>query len=96
MKLTKKTKNVSLHLFLLYGTWGISNPALVFARFKSCVEQAATDLTVATTLIEARLITGNSQLAKWPRRIVSQHGQIKHFMTQNGRASQALSPTQQY
>ena len=46
---------------------------------QSCVEQAATDLTVATTLIEARLITGNTQLAKWPRRIVSQTWTDKTF-----------------
>lgn len=75
---------------------GNFKPGISVRTIQSCVEQAATDLTVATTLIEARLITGNSQLAKWPRRIVSEHGQIKHFMTQNGRASQALSPTQQY
>ncbi len=59
---------------------GNFKPGISVRTIQSCVEQAATDLTVATTLIEARLITGNTQLAKWPRRIVSQTWTDKTFM----------------
>ncbi|MDC4650252.1 [protein-PII] uridylyltransferase [Acinetobacter baumannii] len=61
--------------------WDVGNfkPGISVRTIQSCVEQAATDLTVATTLIEARLITGNTQLAKWPRRIVSQTWTDKTF-----------------
>ena len=42
--------------------WDVGNfkPGISVRTIQSCVEQAATDLTVATTLIEARLITGNT------------------------------------
>lgn len=46
-------KNVSLHLFPLYGCRKFQ-PGISVRTIQSCVEQAATDLTVATTLIEAR------------------------------------------
>ncbi|MCH7340163.1 [protein-PII] uridylyltransferase [Acinetobacter higginsii] len=54
--------------------WDVGNfkPGISVRTIQNCVEQAINDLTVATTLIEARLITGNQQLAKWPRRIVAQ------------------------
>ena len=54
--------------------WDVGNfkPGISVRTIQNCVEQATHDLTVATTLIEARLITGNTQLAKWPRRIVAQ------------------------
>lgn len=54
--------------------WDVGNfkPGISVRTIQNCVEQAINDLTVATTLIEARLITGNPQLAKWPRRIVAQ------------------------
>ncbi|EXW39145.1 protein-P-II uridylyltransferase [Acinetobacter baumannii 44857_9] len=61
--------------------WDVENfnRGISFRTIKGCVKKAATDLTVATTLIEARLITGNTQLAKWPRRIVSQTWTDKTF-----------------
>ncbi len=54
--------------------WDVSNfkPGISVRSLNDCVEQARNDLTVATTLIEARLITGYQHLAKWPRRIVAQ------------------------
>jgi [protein-PII] uridylyltransferase len=64
MKLVKKMKNY-FYFISSFGMSAISNPVLVYAPF-NCVEQATNDLTVATTLIEARLITGNDNLAKWP------------------------------
>lgn len=54
--------------------WDVNNfkPGISVRSLNDCVEQARNDLTVATTLIEARLITGYPHLAKWPRRIVAQ------------------------
>jgi [protein-PII] uridylyltransferase len=46
---------------------------------RQCVEEATNDLTVATTLSEARLIIGYEHLARWPRRIVSQTWTDKTF-----------------
>ncbi|MDN5442750.1 MAG: nucleotidyltransferase domain-containing protein, partial [Acinetobacter sp.] len=53
--------------------WDVGNfkPGISVRTIANCVEQATSDLTVATALIESRLITGNEHLAKWPRRIVS-------------------------
>lgn len=61
--------------------WDVGNfkPGTSVRTIQNCVEQATNDLTVATTLIEARLITGNPDLAKWPRRIVSQTWTDKTF-----------------
>lgn len=61
--------------------WDVGNfkPGISVRTIHDCIHQATNDLTVATTLIEARLITGNSQLAKWPRRIVSQTWTDKTF-----------------
>ncbi|WP_336937143.1 [protein-PII] uridylyltransferase [Acinetobacter modestus] len=61
--------------------WDVGNfkPGISVRTIQNCVEQAANDLTVASTLIEARLITGNEQLAKWPRRIVAQTWTDKTF-----------------
>ena len=61
--------------------WDVGNfkPAISVRTIQDCVTQATNDLTVATALIEARLITGNTQLAKWPRRIVSQSWTDKTF-----------------
>ncbi len=61
--------------------WDVGNfkPAISVRTIQDCVTQATNDLTVATALIEARLITGNAQLAKWPRRIVSQSWTDKTF-----------------
>ena len=61
--------------------WDVGNfkPGISVRTIQECVEQATDDLTVATTLIEARLIVGNQNLAKWPRRIVSQTWTDKTF-----------------
>ena len=54
--------------------WDVGNfkPGISVRSIQDCITQATNDLTVATSLIEARLITGNELLAKWPRQIVSQ------------------------
>lgn len=61
--------------------WDVGNfkPGVSVRTIKCCFEQATSDLTVATTLIEARLITGQALLAKWPRRVVSQTWTDKTF-----------------
>jgi [protein-PII] uridylyltransferase len=61
--------------------WDVGNfkPGISVRTIQNCVEQATNDLTGASTLIEARLITGNEQLAKWPRRIVAQTWTDKTF-----------------
>ncbi|GAA5558314.1 bifunctional uridylyltransferase/uridylyl-removing enzyme [Acinetobacter schindleri] len=61
--------------------WDVGNfkPGISVRTISECVNQASSDLTVATTLIESRLITGNEILAKWPRRIVSQSWTDKTF-----------------
>ena len=61
--------------------WDVGNfkPGVSVRTIQTCFEQATSDLTVATALIEARLITGNSHLIKWPRRIVSQTWTDKTF-----------------
>ena len=61
--------------------WDVGNfkPGISVRTIRHCIEEATSDLTVATTLIEARLITGNPFLAKWPRRIVSQTWTDKTF-----------------
>lgn len=61
--------------------WDVGNfkPGVSVRTIQSCFEQATHDLTVATALIEARLITGNAQLTKWPRRVVSQTWTDKTF-----------------
>ena len=61
--------------------WDVGNfkPGISVRTIQECIEQATDDLTVATTLIESRLITGNQDLAKWPRRIVSQTWTDKTF-----------------
>lgn len=53
--------------------WDINfKPGVSVRTLQSCVEEAKSDLTIATSLIEARLITGNETLAKWPRRTVNE------------------------
>ncbi|MFP6841275.1 MAG: [protein-PII] uridylyltransferase [Acinetobacter sp.] len=61
--------------------WDVGNfkPAISVRTISDCVEQATNDLTVATALIESRLIIGNIHLTKWPRRIVSQTWTDKTF-----------------
>ncbi len=61
--------------------WDVGNfkPGVSVRSIRSCFEQATNDLTVATSLIEARLIIGNQHLARWPRRVVSQTWTDKTF-----------------
>lgn len=61
--------------------WDVGNfkPGISVRTIQCCFEQASNDLTIATSLIEARLITGHQQLAKWPRRVVSQTWSDKTF-----------------
>ncbi len=61
--------------------WDVGNfkPGISVRSIRQCVEEATNDLTVATTLIEARLIIGYEHLARWPRRIVSQTWTDKTF-----------------
>ncbi|SPL70352.1 [protein-PII] uridylyltransferase [Acinetobacter stercoris] len=61
--------------------WDVGNfkPGISVRTIRSCFEEATNDLTVATALIEARLITGYQHLAKWPRRVVSQTWTDKTF-----------------
>ena len=61
--------------------WVVGNfkPGISVRTINECVNQASSDLSVATTLIEARLITGNENLCKWPRRIVSRTWTDKTF-----------------
>ncbi|QIO08638.1 [protein-PII] uridylyltransferase [Acinetobacter lanii] len=61
--------------------WDVGNfkPGVSVRSIQQCFDQAMSDLTVATTLIEARLIIGNAQLTKWPRRVVSQTWTDKTF-----------------
>lgn len=61
--------------------WDVGNfkPGVSVRTIRSCFEEATNDLTVATALIEARIITGNQHLAKWPRRVVSQTWTDKTF-----------------
>ncbi len=61
--------------------WDVGNfkPGISVRTIRHCVEEATNDLTVATALIEARLIIGSQHLARWPRRIVSQTWTDKTF-----------------
>jgi [protein-PII] uridylyltransferase len=75
---TDQEKLISVFISSL---WDVGNfkPAISVRTIAECVEQATNDLTVATALIESRLIIGNAHLAKWPRRIVSQTWTDKTF-----------------
>ncbi|OUY08139.1 [protein-PII] uridylyltransferase [Acinetobacter populi] len=61
--------------------WDVGNfkPGISVRTLKSCFEQAKADLTIATSLIESRLLTGKESLSKWPRRIVSEGWSDKTF-----------------
>ncbi|MFU8926431.1 [protein-PII] uridylyltransferase [Acinetobacter puyangensis] len=61
--------------------WDVGNfkPGISVRTLKSCFEQAKADLTIATSLIESRLLIGKECLSKWPRRIVSEGWSDKTF-----------------
>lgn len=61
--------------------WDVGNfkPGISVRTIKACFDQATADVTIATSLIEARLLTGNQQLKKWPRRIVAESWTDKTF-----------------
>ena len=75
------TEQESLISSFISTLWDVGNfkPGISVRTIADCVEQATSDLTVATALIEARLIIGNPHLARWPRRIVSQSWTDKTF-----------------
>lgn len=54
--------------------WDIGQfkPAVSVRTLQQCIEGAKHDITIATSLIEARLIIGNATIARYPRQIVSQ------------------------
>jgi [protein-PII] uridylyltransferase len=59
--------------------WDIGlKPGISVRSSDECVEAAA-DITVATSLIESRLLAGDEQLTKLPRQIVSQTWSDKSF-----------------
>lgn len=61
--------------------WDVGNfkPGISVRTIKACYDQAKLDVTIATSLIEARLLSGNELLKKWPRRIVSESWTDKTF-----------------
>lgn len=59
--------------------WDIGlKPGISVRSLQECIEAAA-DITVATSLIESRLIAGDQQLAKKPRKVVSKTWSDKTF-----------------
>ncbi|MCF9034642.1 [protein-PII] uridylyltransferase [Acinetobacter nectaris] len=67
--ITEQEEKISKFIALL---WDINiKPGVSVRTLQSCIEQAKYDLTIATSLIEARLIIGNETLVKWPRRTVN-------------------------
>lgn len=54
--------------------WDIKQfkPGVSVRTILSCIEQATQDITIATSLIESRLIIGNIELEPWTRKIVAQ------------------------
>ena len=74
-------KNEELISTFISCLWDVGNfkPGVSVRTIHDCITQATSDLTVATSLIEARLITGNQHLAKWPRQIVSRTWTDKTF-----------------
>lgn len=53
--------------------WDIKvfKPAVSVRTLQQCIEDAKSDITIATSLIEARLIFGEANIARFPRQIVS-------------------------
>ncbi|TXJ09783.1 MAG: [protein-PII] uridylyltransferase [Acinetobacter sp.] len=60
--------------FFVATLWDVGQfkPGISVRTLKSCFEQAQADLTIATSLIEARFLTGHAHLKQYPRRIVSE------------------------
>ena len=61
--------------------WDIKQlkPGFSVRTVQECFSEAAKDITIATSLIEARLITGDKNLDKYPRRIALQAWNDKDF-----------------
>ena len=61
--------------------WDIKQlkPGFSVRTVQECFVEAAKDITIATSLIEARLITGDKNLDKYPRRIALQAWNDKDF-----------------
>ncbi|MBF7685880.1 [protein-PII] uridylyltransferase [Acinetobacter sp. B10A] len=47
-------------------------PGVSVRTAQSCIEQAKQDITIATSLIESRLIVGDERFSRWPKQMVSQ------------------------
>lgn len=71
-------KKVEQFVSLLWDV-GHFKPAISVHSLKSCYAKAKEDLSVATSLIEARLLSGNASLKKYPRRIVAESWTDKTF-----------------
>lgn len=62
--------------------WDIGiEPAIVVRSVDECHVACHDDITVATTLLEARLLTGNTELVKVSRQILETHWTAKDFYT---------------
>lgn len=60
--------------------WDIGiEPAIVVRSVDECQTACRDDISVATTLLETRFLTGNSALAKVPRQILDNHWTAKGF-----------------
>lgn len=54
-------------------------PGVSVRTAQSCIEQATQDITIATSLIESRLIIGEQRLSRWPREIVNKTWSDRDF-----------------
>lgn len=63
--------------------WDIKQlkPGISVRTVEHCLDQASQDLTIATSLIEARLIAGNEKLSHCPKRIASHAWTDRDFFT---------------
>lgn len=60
--------------------WDVGiEPAMVVRSVEECYAACRDDITVATTLVEARLLTGNAELHNMPRKILDDSWTAKAF-----------------